>query len=393
MAHGNDHDSVHLTIPRRTFLKLITTGLVAGNLLACTHKKFFNPDEDILLSGGSYGEDDELQNALIIINLTQKEKRLIDTPFLPHQICIDPNNKYRITCFEKNGTNACEIDLQTQQVTGQLLADDKRIFSGHATFTHDGKQILSIESDTENDQGVISFRDSKTFEVIKTLPTLGLLPHDCFLTNKDVLIVSNTGRDESGFHQPSLVYIDLATEKLIERVTLDDAGLINGGLNCGHFKMTSDSDLVIASAPISMDDKTLSGGVSMRIQGEALTTMTEPELVIKRMTGEALGIEINQQHKIVAITHPDANLLTFWTLAEKKLVKAFGIENPRGICQTLDKQDFIISYGEDPSMANVSTSDLTPQADSIVQPTLASGEHMINWSNALREIMPNRVYD
>jgi len=388
MAHGNDHDSAHLTIPRRSFLKLLTTGLIAGNLLACTHKKFFNADEDILLSGGSYGDGDDRQNALIIINLTQKEKRLIDTPFLPHQICIDPNNKYRIACFEKNGTNACEIDLQTQQVTGQLRADDKRIFSGHAAFTHDGKQILSIESDTENNQGVISLRDSKTFEVIKILPTLGLLPHDCHLTADNVLIVSNTGSGESRFHPPSLVYIDLATEKLIERVTLK-----NNKLNCGHFKVTPDNDLVIASAPINAADKTLSGGVSIRQQDGPLTTMAEPELVIKRMTGEALGIEINLQHKVVAITHPDANLLTFWSLTEKKLVKAFGIENPRGICQTLDKQDFIVSYGKSPAMAKVSTRDLTPQADSIIQPTLASGEHTINWSSALREIMPQRVYD
>jgi hypothetical protein len=44
-------------------------------------------------------------------------------------------------------------------------------------------------------------------------------------------------------------------------------------------------------------------------------------------------------------------------------------------------------------MAKVSTSDLMPQADSIVQPTLASGEHLINWSSTLREIMPKRVYD
>jgi len=43
-------------------------------------------------------------------------------------------------------------------------------------------------------------------------------------------------------------------------------------------------------------------------------------------------------------------------------------------------------------MAYISISDLSPQADSIVQPTLASGEHIINWSKTLREIMPTRVY-
>jgi hypothetical protein len=380
-------------IHRRSFLKLITASLLTGNLLACTHKKLFNPDEDILLSGGSFIDDDILQNALIIINLTQKEKRLVETPFLPHHISIDPTNKYRVICFEKNGDNACEIDLETQTVVQHFRADDNRTFSGHGVFTGDGKKIISIESDRENHQGSINIRDSKTFELMQTLPTLGLLAHDCQLMDNNVLLVSNTGRDESGFHQPSLVSIDLNTEKLIERVKLDDAGLSNGGLNCGHFKVTEDNNLVIASAPNNTEDKTLSGGVSIRIQDEAIATMTEPELVIKRMTGEALGIEFNQPHDVVAITHPDASLLTFWSLQEKTLIKAYGIENPRGICQTLDQQNFIVSYGEDPAMAKVSTSDLMPQADSIVQPTLASGEHLINWSSTLREIMPKRVYD
>jgi len=375
-------------IQRRSFLKLISASLVTGSLVACTHKKLFNPDDDILLSGGSYQEDDLLQNALIIINLSQKEKRLIDTPFLPHHICIDPNNKYRVFCFEKNGANVCEINLQTETVVQHLHLDDNRLFSGHAVFSHDGTKILSIESDSENHQGSISIRDSKTFDAIKTLPTLGLLPHDCTLTKDELLIVSNTGTDETGFHQPSVVSIDLKTEKLIERVTLD-----NQKLNCGHFKVTTENDLVIASAPVDAEDKNLTGGISIRTLDEMITTMTEPDLVISRMTGEALGIEINQQQDIIAVTHPDANLLTFWSLAEKKLVKAYGIENPRGICQTLDKQHFIVSYGDEPAMAKVSSSDLMPQADSIVQPTLASGEHIINWSSTLREIMPKRLYD
>jgi len=380
-------------IQRRSFLKLITASLLSGNLLACTHKKLFNPDEDILLSGGNFTDGDILQNALIIINLTQKEKRLVETPFLPHHISIDPKNKFRVICFEKNAGNACEIDLETQTVVQHFLSDENRFFSGHGVFSDDGKQIISIESDKENHQGSINIRDSKTFEIIKTLPTLGLLPHDCQLIKNNVLVVSNTGRDESGFHQPSLVYIDLDTEKLIERVKLDEAGPGNGGLNCGHFIVTPDNNLVIASAPNNSEDKTLSGGVSIRLQDETVNTMTEPDLVIKRMTGEALAIAFNQPHDVVAITHPDANLLTFWSMQEKNLIKAYGIEKPRGICQTLDQQNFIISYGEDPAMAEVSTSDLMPQADSIVRPTLASGEHLINWSSTLREIMPKRVYD
>jgi hypothetical protein len=390
---ANDHTNPRHIMPRRFFLKLFSVSLISGHLVACTHKKFFNPDEDILLSGGDFADGNTTQNALVIINLTQKEKKLIETPFLPHDILIDPNNKYRVFCFEKNGAKACEIDLQTQTLKRTFHSTENRTFSGHAVFSQDGKKIYCVESELNNKPGSISIRDSKTLEIIKQLPTLGLSPHDCQLSKDNVLTVSNTGKSESGFHQPSLVSINLNTEKLVERIKLENDGLYQNSLNCGHFKITENNNLVIASAPTESQNTDLSGGVSIRKQNESISTMTEPDAVIKRMTGEALSIEINQQQTVAAITHPQANLLTFWSIKDKKIIKAYGFENPRGLSQTLDKKDFIISYGKKPAMAKISTIDLSPQPGSIVQPTLASGEHIINWSATLREIMPKRIYD
>ena len=390
---AKNHSTPRHNIPRRLFLKLFSVSLITGHLTACTHKKFFNPDEDILLSGGSYTDGNTTQNALLIINLTQKEKRVIETPFLPHHFLIDPTNKYRVFCFEKNGTNACEIDLQTQTVGRTFHSTENRTFSGHAAFSQDGTKIYCIESELNNKQGSISIRDSKTLETVKQLPTLGLSPHDCQLLKNNVLVISNTGKSKTGFHQPSLVYIDLNTEKLIERVKLENDDSYKSSLNCGHFKITENNNLIIASAPTESHNTDLSGGVSIRKQNESISTMTAPDVVIKRMTGEALNIEINQQQTIAAITHPQANLLTFWSIKDKKIIKAYGFDNPRGLSQTVDKKDFIVSYGNKPAMAKISTGDLSPQADSIVQPTLASGEHAINWSKTLREIMPARIYD
>ncbi len=382
-----------MPLNRRHFLKAISASLIGSNLLACTHKKFFNPDEDILLSGGRLEDENKQQNLLAIINLTQREKRLIETPFLPHGIYIHPGNKYRVFCFEKNGNNACEIDLQTQRVVRSLQAEQGQVFSGHASFSLDGKNIYCIESHTANLQGSITIRDTETFDISQQLPTLGLSPHDCQLSKDNILTVSNTGQSESGFHIPSLVRIDIATEKLTERIKLDTDDSVHANLNCGHFKVTQDNDLVIASAPNNTEDKNLLGGVSIRRQNESISTMQEPEVVIKRMTGEALSIEINQQQSIAAITHPQANLLTFWSIKDKKIIKAYGFENPRGLSQTLDKKYFIVSYGKQPAMTKISSKDLEPQADSILQPTLASGEHIINWSKTIREIMPTRIYD
>jgi len=384
----NGHRKLNHTLSRRSFLKLLSIGLLGGHAAACSHKKFFNPDEDIVLSGGNFTKSVKPQNALVVINLLQKDKKVIETGFLPHGICINPNNKYSVFCVEKNGINACVIDLQTQGVIRTLQTEQNKLFSGHASFSADGKKLACIEKDKGNHQGSITIRHTDTFEIIQQLPTLGLSPHDCQLDTDNILTISNTGKSESGFHQPSLVRINLDTGKLIERIKLDTADL-----NCGHFITTKNNAMVIASAAVNDKDKTLPGGVSIRKKNENMTTMTEPAEVIKHMTGEALSITVDEQRSVAAITHPEANLLTFWSIKDKKLMKVYAFENPRGLSQTLDKKYFIVSYGNNAAMEYISTNDLSPQTDSIVQPTHASGEHILNWSKTLHEIMPERIYD
>ncbi len=395
---------------RRTFLKLFASSLFTASLTpltGCTHKKFFNPDEDIILSGGSYKNNDAIQNALIAINLTLQEKRVIETPFLPHDILINPNNKYSLYCFEKNGTNACEVDLQTLSVKRHFQCTENKIFSGHASFSHDGKELYCVENNIDDNpnkrSGSITIRDSETLATKKQLSTYGLSAHDCQLLPDNTLVVSNTGKSDSTSQQPSLVYIALETEKLVKQLSATSDN-INLDLNNGHFKISQENDLVIASAPLSShavsqmsshsssQENDLLGGVSIKKHNSQLLTMSKPATVIKRMTGEALSIEISLRNKITAISHPDANLLTFWSIEKKQILKAFGIEKPRGLSQTLDGKNFIVSYGNKAAMAQVSTTDLTPVAGSIVQPTLASGEHIINWSRTLREIMPKDLY-
>ncbi len=389
------------TIKRRTFLKIATTSLLTASTSACTHKKFFNPDKDIILSGGSYADGNTTQYALIIINLTTQEKRVIDMPFMAHDILIHPNNKYRVYFFEKNGKNAGEIDLQKKIVIRMFQSTEGKNFSGHAAFSEDGEKIYCIENNIDNNPdkrlGNIIVRHSKTLTTGKQLLTGGLSAHDCHLLGEQTLIVSNTGQSDS--KQPSLVNVALDTEKITQHVqTTSDK--IQRNLNYAHFEINKKNDLVVASAPLlqqenDQNNKLIakhSGGVSIKTTDSQLITMSKPEVVIERMTGEALSIEISQHTRIAAITHPDANLLTFWSIDKKEIVKAFGIEKPRGISQTIDGKNFIVSYSNKAAMAQISVSDLTPLPDSIVQPTHASGEHIINWSKTLREIMPKDLY-
>jgi hypothetical protein len=381
-------------INRRHFLSLLSS-VAAGSTLGlpltgCTHKELLNPDEDILLSGGNYSEFGTPHKALIIINPVQKEKRLVQCDFIPHEIIIHPEDKYTVYCFERDGVNACTINLRSLSVVQKFQCINDHQFSGHAVFSKDSKFIYTIESEQNSQQGKVNIRDAATFESLGLLPTLGLSPHDCQLLEQDILVVSNTGQSESKFHQPSLVYIDIKTEKLQSRQKLDD-----DKLDAGHFYVAKDGTLVVASAPVKTATLTTGdtlGGVSIKVKDDALITMTEPAAVIQRMQGEALGISINNKRDIAAVTHPEANLLTFWSIRDRQIIKAIGMENPRGITQTLDEKKFVISYGEKPAMVYISSHDLTPLAETILQPTFASGDHLLNWSRSLREVMPTRIY-
>jgi hypothetical protein len=199
--------------------------------------------------------------------------------------------------------------------------------------------------------------------------------------------VTNAGSSGIENSQPAVSYIDVQTQQLIERVTLS-----NELLNTGHIGVAADGSLIVTSAPREGLEQTHSGGVSIRSGKQPMLTMTQPEMVIKQMTGEALSIAIDNKHNIAAVTHPEANMVTFWSIGKRELVKAMSVPQPRGITLSLDEKSFIISYDINTSMVLVSTKDLTANTGSVMQPTYISGSHIINWSKTLTEIMPKDVY-
>lgn len=382
-----------MSLKRRNFLKFISlAGFVSplGLLASCSHQKFYNPDQDIVFGGGKFMQNDALRHVLAMTNLSQQESQLIDIDFLAHGIIIDPANKTRLLAFEKNAPNAAAIDLTTNTTSQKISTSPDKYFNGHAAFNKKGNTLFCVETYADSKKGSISIRDGKSLKAISELPTYGKNPHDCRLIDDDkTLVVSNTGGISNDQSPSSITYIDVQSEKLIERVTLDTKKL-----NTGHFAIADDASLVITSAPradIKTADKPL-GGVSIRSGDNSISTMAQPDVVIDQLHGEALSVVIDNRHKVAAVTHPDANLITFWSVDKKQLVKAMSVPQPRGITLSIDGKSFIVSYGIDTSVVTIDTKHLTADPASIVQPSYISGEHLYNWSETLRKIMPTNVY-
>jgi hypothetical protein len=368
-------------------------GMAAGALLpslaACTHKKFLNPDNDILISGGQYTVSQSIQDALIIINLDQKEKRVIDLGFLPHQVIIDPKDKYRLFCVEAGGKNACMIDIQALQTGTQIQCSEGRVFSGYAAYHSDGDKLYTVEYDIGNMQGFVAVRDPSSLEQKAVLPTLGLSPRQCLLTADNRLVINNNGQDTSGFHRPSLVVIDIETGKLVRRIRLDDKVM-----DVGAFTRTGPDSFFIASANMSGLDNVpaaLSITDAGSVESLSFETSAGKDIAIKMARG-ASNVLYHDKLDSVYTTHPHSDLITRWDVGNRKMVNHLELLQPRAIAGSVDDRHVIVSYGVKASMIKLDSDDLSPLAESYVQPTHATGTYMINWSKELRRIMPKDVY-
>lgn len=380
-----------MPLSRRHFLKTISLGALStqvASLSGCTHQKFYNPDQDILLGSGRFKKNGELRHVLAVVNLQQKSNQQIALDFLAHGIIIDPNDKKRLVAFEKEGSHAAVVDLSHLTVTKIITAADDRYFNGHGTFSKTGDGLFSTETYRDTHRGIISIRDGKTFDALGEFSTFGENPHECQLINDGItLVVTNAGSDKLGKSEPCVSYIDIQSQQLVERITLT-----NKEWNTGHIGIAKDGSLIIASAARKGLEKTHPGGVSIRSGKQSMLSMMQPEAVIKQMTGEALSIAIDERHNVAAITHPDANMITFWSIDKRELQKAMSVPRPRGVTLSLDGKSFIVSYDANTSLVLINTKNLTASSDSIMQPTYISGAHLYNWSKTLKEIMPAHVY-
>lgn len=377
-----------MTINRRQFLSYSSL-LLCSTAVPAYAKNLFATDEEIILGGGQYLDLDtqKVRQFLSIISLQSNQQNFIDTDFLPHGVHRNPQNISTMALFEKRGPGACEFDLQTQQVIRDIPCRKGHYFYGHGAYTIDGKLLLSTETKLDNLDGYIGIRDTKTLDYLGEFPSYGKEPHECkLIDNGKTLIVTNGGGAFIG-EPPSITYIDVASQKLLEKIELS-----NKSFNAGHLAVDQDGDLIVISAPRSGLAKDQLGGVSIRPRGkkQKLESIFSPQAITSKMYGEALSVVIAEKQQMAAVTHPTANLVTFWSLRDRRLLKTLSLENPRGIELTQNERFFLISYGSTANLIKIDLATLSSTKSKIYNDTYFTGSHIYNWSRTMQELLsPN----
>jgi hypothetical protein len=328
-----------------------------------------------LLGGSKFQpEGGALQFALVIADLDTHKKRTVPFTFFAHGFAIDPLDPKRVMVFEKKGPGCCEVDLVAGKVTRPVPTGKDRSFYGHGAFSKDGQVVFATESMQDDKRGLISIRDAKTLQVLGEMQSYGAQPHDCQLIDDGKTIAITNGGREEGKGDPSVTFVDVKSQKLLEKVAF-----LTPRVNAGHLIVTAKRDLVVCSAPRDGLPTTSPGGFSMRVGMGKFETMAEPADVTSKMIGETLSIAVHEPSQVAAATNPDGNLVTFWSLTTRKLVKTMALPAVRGAALTRDNAYFCFGNGPSGGLSLVSTKSLEADPKWQTQSLGITGSHLFNW--------------
>jgi hypothetical protein len=337
----------------------------------------------MILGAGQYSQKDGGTNlyhiSMIDLDVQDYPVALIPMDFFGHGITVDPENPEVISIFEKRGKGACEINLKAGAVTRTIHTAPNRQFYGHGAYSPCGDTLYSTETIMdEGHAGVIAIRDAGTHDYLGEFPSYGASPHDCrLIDNGATMVITNGGGKLSG-SAPCISYVDVKTERLLEKLEFDTPNI-----NAGHLDITCSGDLAVISAQREGLPDLTAGGISLKpVRGE-LRTLRHPAHIVERLLGETLSVCIHEESGIVAATTPAANLVTLWELDSGKLLRHHELQNPRGVVLSHDGRYFVVSYGsghppEALCLLSVISLEKIPYYD--IAPTGITGSHIYTYT-------------
>jgi uncharacterized protein len=307
------------------------------------------------------------KRAISLMSLADRQAKLIDLDFFPHGFAIDPTQPSRVASFQKIGPGAAIVDLATGRLVQRIAKHRDQQFYGHGAFTPDGKTLLSTERDEQAQRGLIAIRDGRTLAYLGEFPSYGDSPHDCHLIDAGKTLVVANG-------DGSVAYIDLNSQKLLEKLLIP-----NPKFNAGHLLPLPQRKIIAVSAPTKGLSEQALGGISLRLAKASWLSLEQPLELTSKMVGEALSIAASQKHQVFGVTHPSANLISFWSLVDGKPLASLTMPRPRGIEVSVDETKFLLSYGQHAGLAIVDAKSLIATEQSTAT-AYFSGSHILNWS-------------
>lgn len=322
------------------------------------------------------------RHSLGVLDLDTNTTSSIATPVLGHSVVGHPQERRRVILFgQRPEKHSCVVDLLDQQVVLAFEATPGRHFYGHGAFSVDGRFVYATETADDTGAGVITVRDAKSLAVLSELPSHGAAPHEmAFAGDGRTLVIANGGAIsiEGGAYgrveqpEPSLCRVDAFSGRLLERHTIED-----GSLSLRHIYVTQGDDVVVAIK--RYPEPLPSPCIALQRAGSGLEVLPHPDEMLDRFRSLALSVVVAPLRQTIAATHPDGNLVSFWSLGERRLLKTLEVQGPEGVALAGDGRHLVITTGLGRALL-VDTETLAPAAASVGSRPGLNWKHSVLWT-------------
>ncbi len=328
-------------VHRRSFLTMALLG-AASPALAIPQVS----ERPVFLSAASDSDTGHWVKAFTIRDNHFEELYSHHLPERAHDVVLHPRKQHYVTIARRPGTFMLLGDVQSGAVLQELDAAAERHFYGHGVFSADGEYFYTTENaynDTHGEHGRIGVwrfnHTAGTLERINEFYSYGIGPHELLLMpDQETLVIANGGirthpdseRDKLNIDimQPSLVYIERQTGKLLEMHSLP-AEYHQASIR--HIDVNASSQVAIAiqfegepfmSAPL----------IATHRRGEAIRTLMAPEQVQSQLQQYVGSIRFDHSGRFFVASCPRANVLTFWDAENGEFISQLRARDVCGVC-------------------------------------------------------------
>ena len=337
---------------RRDFIKWTAAGLaLLPQLQGCTigkeHSKnlFLTACDDQLGNHFVTGFDDA-GRTLFYIPVSQRA----------HGVAVNPRYRADVVFFSRRpGTSLHKVNIANGTLLSIVDSGAGRHFYGHGCYASDGSVLYVTENDYKSGRGIITVRDAASLKTLHEFPSYGIGPHELhFLPDGKTLVVANGGIETHpsrpreklnlGDMQPSLVYIDAISGKLI-----DEYRTPNSQLSIRHLDVNRDGIVGIAMQ-YEGDPKNRVSLIATH-KGERQLQLFDVEdyqwNLLQHYCGSVTFANLSKEARldIAAVSSPRGGRLMLCDFLGRKVLRDYSITDVCGVAYSDEKRAFIATTG------------------------------------------------
>jgi hypothetical protein len=269
-----------------------------------------------------------------------------------HGAAFRPGSPQCVVFARRPGGFAVVIDVDQGVALCRFDAADGRHFYGHGAFSPDGRHLFTSENDFASGRGVVGIRDALDgYRQIGEFASHGVGPHEMMLMPDGATLVAANGgirthpdNERAKLNvdtmRPSLAYLDLAGGRLRDAFELEPR---LHRLSIRHLAVNGDGLVAIAMQyEGSKRDRVPLVGLH---DGGAIRLVEPPAAIERRMRHYAGSIAFDRSGRLLAVSCPRGDLITFWDARAARLIDHVEVADGCGVAPADAPGAFMVTSG------------------------------------------------